>query len=121
MSIQQKFNVILIEFAGSEALRCLGWMRAYLLVAMRILFPKSYRARVSYLPLATDANGKPIPVSPKEDKLSLPDLSEPVPSDWVTIDDKFYLVYALNLSLLDPITLFAPESQVGDGILHLGK
>ena len=104
---------------GSEALRCLGWMRAYILVAMRILLPKYYRVKVSYLPLSLDAHGQPIPVPPKEPPLSLPRLSEPVPPSWVSIEDNFYLVYASNLSLLDPMTLLAPDSRVDDGIIYL--
>ena len=57
---------------GSEALRCLGWMRAYILVAMRILLPKYYRVKVSYLPLSLDAaTGQPIPVSPKAQCLKI--------------------------------------------------
>ena len=94
-------------------------MRAYILVAMRILLPKYYRVKVSYLPLSLDAHGQPIPVSPKEPPLSLPRLSEPVPPSWVSIEDNFYLVYASNLSLLDPMTLLAPDSRVDDGIIYL--
>lgn len=87
-------------------------MRAYILVVMRVIMPKSYRARVSYLPLPIDpATGKSRPVTDKDPLLTLPDLSQPVPDDWVTIEDKFYLVYALNLSLLDPMTLLCPQSK----------
>ena len=107
-------------FTGSEALRCLGYIRAYFLAAMRILWPKSYRAKVSYLPLAKDpVTRRPIPVSSKDEKLKLPDLSSPVPDDWVTEEGNYYLVYACNLSLLDPITLLAPDAKVDDGILYL--
>ena len=94
-------------------------MRAYILVAMRILIPKFYRVRVSYLPLSLDANGLPVPVSPKEAPLDLPALSEPVPPDWVSTEGDFYLVYATNLSLLDPMTLLAPDSRVEDGVIYL--
>ena len=52
-------------------------------------------------------------------KLELPGFSEPVPDDWVTIDDRFFLVYATNISMLDPISVFVPEAQLDDGILHL--
>lgn len=76
--------------------------------------------RVSYLPLACDPEtGKPIAVSSQEGKLNLPTLSEPVPDDWVTVEDHFYLVYAINLSLLDPMTLLTPTSEVDDGVMHL--
>ena len=32
--------------------------------------------------------------------LSLPPLTEPVPSNWVTEEGRYYCVYAMNLSLL---------------------
>ena len=51
--------------------------------------------------------------------MRLPSLSEAVPSSWVTIEDNFYLVYATNLSLLDPMTLLAPASRVDDGVIYL--
>jgi len=54
---------------GSEVLRCLGYIRAYFLVALRMIFPKPYYAKVSYLPLKTSSSGKPIPVSEKEPRL----------------------------------------------------
>ena len=40
--------------------RCLGYMRAYLYVAYRIMWPVKYHARVSYLPLKLDSDGKPV-------------------------------------------------------------
>ena len=51
--------------------------------------------------------------------MELPSFSKPVPEDWVTIEDHFHIVYALNVSLLDPVTLFAPEALADDGILNL--
>jgi hypothetical protein len=35
-------------------------MRAYLYVAYRIVWPVKYSARVSYLPLKLDKDGKPV-------------------------------------------------------------
>ena len=63
---QLKFKIL---FQGSEVLRCLGYIRAYLLVALRMIFPKPYYVKVSYLPLQTSSSGKPIPVSEKEPRL----------------------------------------------------
>lgn len=39
---------------GSEWLRCMGFLRAYLHVAWRFIFPAPYLAKVSYLPLEID-------------------------------------------------------------------
>ena len=114
------FGLIADVDIGSEALRCLGFMRAYLLVAYRIMLPKVYVARISYLPLKRDpTTGKPIGVKSTDPKLTLPKLNEPVPEDWVTEEGRYYMVYAMNLSMLDPITLLAPESTLDDGVMWL--
>ena len=113
-------GVIADSDIGSEWMRCIGQIRSYLYVAARIFWPKPYLIKISYLPLDIDrTTGKPIPVGEKEPKLSLPPLSEPVPEDWVTVEEKFHFVYALNLSLLDSVTCLAPDSKVGDGIMWM--
>lgn len=104
---------------GTEFLRFLGYMRAYVAAVYRILFPKLYFVKVSYLPLPKDENGKPIPVSSNSTPITLPSLNEPVPNDWVCEEGQYLCVYATNCSLLDPITLFAPESKVDDGVIWL--
>ena len=98
----------------------MGYVRAYFLVALRVIFPKPYYVKVSYLPLHIDPiSGKPVPVSPKEPKLKLPDFNSAVPSNWVSEEGWYYLVYAINLSMLDPLTLFAPDSDLNDGVMYL--
>ena len=94
-------------------------MRSYLLVAYKILVPRVYHARVSYLPLEKDKSGKIIPVQPTDVKLNLPSLGTPVPSHWVGEVGQYLLVYALNLCLLDPVNLLAPNSKVDDGVIWL--
>ena len=105
---------------GSEWMRCIGQIRSYVYLAARIIWPKPYAVKISYLPLDIDpATGNPIPVRENAAKLDLPALNEPVPRDWVTVDDKFHFVYALNLSLLDSVTCLAPDSKVGDGVMWM--
>ena len=87
---------------GSEFARFLGYLRAYVLVAYRILMPRVYYCRISYLPLPVDGAGKPVPVSADSPPLILPDLKDPVPSDWVTETGHYNLVYAINIPQLDP-------------------
>eukprot|EP00095_Tigriopus_kingsejongensis_P002046 snap_masked-scaffold556_size137522-processed-gene-0.20 protein:Tk02046 transcript:snap_masked-scaffold556_size137522-processed-gene-0.20-mRNA-1 annotation:"sphingosine kinase 1-like" len=103
---------------GSEWLRCLGNFRVYLYVGTRLFFPKNYRIRISYLPLPRDVNGNVVP-APEDTPLALPKLSQPVPDEWVVEETDFRLVYAVNIALLDSMSLFAPESKVGDGIAWL--
>ena len=104
---------------GSEIIRFLGFMRSYLLVAYKILVPRVYHAKVSYLPLGKDESGKFIPVKPTDPKIYLPPLDHPVPSDWVSEHGRYLLVYALNLCFLDPVNLLAPKSRVDDGVIWL--
>ncbi|KAF8771653.1 sphingosine kinase 1-like [Argiope bruennichi] len=48
-----------------------------------------------------------------------PPLDEPVPDDWVVIDDEFVLVYACHQTHLSTDVLFAPEAKMDDGIMWL--
>lgn len=104
---------------GTEFLRFLGYIRAYLAVVFKIIFPKSYSVKLSYLPLPLDKDGKPIPVSPDASRIDLPNLDKPVPSDWVSEEGEYYLVYITKCSLVDPITLLAPDGKLDDGVLWL--
>ena len=104
---------------GTEFLRFLGYIRAYLAVIFRIIFPKSYYLKLSYLPLSLDKEGRPIPVSPDSSKLDLPNLHEPVPKDWIAEEGEYYMVYITKCSLIDPITLLVPDSKLDDGVLWL--
>ena len=104
---------------GTEFLRFLGYMRAYLAVLWRIIFPKSYYIKLWYLPLPLGKDGKPIGVTLEDKKIILPSLDEPVPSDWVSEEGEYYLVYITKCSLIDPITLLAPDSKLDDGISWL--
>ena len=69
--------------------------------------------------LEPDKKSSEIFLTFEEAKLELPSFSKPVPEDWVTIEDHFHLVYAINVSFLDPVTLLAPEALADDGILNL--
>ena len=104
---------------GTEFLRFLGYMRAYLAVIYRIMFPKSYYLKLSYLPLPLDEQGKPIPVSPDSTKVDLPAFSEPVPSNWISEEGQYFLAYITKCCLVDPITLLAPDCKLDDGVLWL--
>lgn len=107
---------------NSEWLRCLGFIRAYLYIGWRFLFPSPNRAKVSYLPLEIDKRtGKPVPVRQDEDVVDLPELHHQLPKGrgWITEEGDYHVVYAMNLSMLDPWTLFSPKSEPGDGVIWL--
>ncbi len=93
---------------NSEWLRCLGFVRSYLYIAWRFLFPSPNRARVSYLPLEGSGDAE-----------KMPRLSQEPPASWVVEMDDYHVAYALNVSMLDPWTCFARDSRPGDGVLWL--
>lgn len=57
--------------------------------------------------------GRPVPTP------LLPPLHEPLPDNWVVIEDDFVLVSATYQTHLGPDFLSAPDSRFNDGIIHL--
>ena len=57
--------------------------------------------------------------SDKPDTPLLTPLSEPVPSDWVVIEDSFVFFTATLLSHLDANTIVHPEGHFGEGVIQL--
>ena len=76
---------------GSFISRCLGFLRVYLYIAFRTLFPLPYKARVSYLPLERDpATGRVVPEAMGSyPAVTMPPLDKPLSPDqgWVTETD----------------------------------
>lgn len=49
----------------------------------------------------------------------LPPLDEPVPKDWVTLDDDFITVCASYQSHMGSDIIMAPDARFNDGVMHL--
>jgi len=86
---------------------------------------RKYRGRLSYLPIK-DVSTNPFNQEVKRSDLTigsecgqLPSLSEPVPSNWTTIEDEFVVVYSAHQSHLSKDCLFAPTARLDDSIIHL--
>ena len=95
----------------SEFLHFLGDFRFDLWAVWRLAFLRTYRARFSYLP-ATEANKvKEIP--------SMPALNEPVPSNWITIEDKFFLFWASQVTHAGIHQYHAPPCRMQDGVFQI--
>lgn len=60
-------------------------------------------------------------VSQNGTKLSavLPPINEPVPSNWVTLEDEFVTICATYQTHLGSDLIMAPEAHFNDGIIHL--
>ena len=52
-------------------------------------------------------------------QVDLPPLDEPVPDDWVTIEDDFVHVSVCYQTLLGADVMMTPESKLNDGLIHL--
>ena len=46
-------------------------------------------------------------------------LNEPVPDDWVVIEDEFLFMYAVNCAYIGTDVLFAPKLSTDDGRIAL--
>lgn len=96
----------------SECLRWLGEPRVDIWAVWRVLCLRKYRGRLSYLP----ANQ----VADKSQSLpKMPSLDEPIPSDWVTVEDDFALLWVSQVTHAAMHTYQAPQSTMNDGVFHI--
>jgi sphingosine kinase len=91
----------------SEVIRCLGALRNDVWGVWRVLNLRTYKAKFSYLP----PSSTPVDV--------LPPLSEPLPSDWVTIDDDFIVFWACQVSHAGYNLHNSPLSELQDGLFRV--
>ena len=76
------------------------------------LYDREWRQRDSYASAETLQCHTPTPVHLKP-------LSEPVPDDWVVIEDEFLFMYAVNCAYIGTDVLFAPKLSTDDGRIAL--
>lgn len=124
----------------SEKYRYLGAFRFVVGALKRILNLRIYRGRLSFLPADTSSQWKaktkvnvvkynePATSNSSDPKTSvessfrfkhLKPASEPVPLDWVTIEDNFVLFLIMQLPLIAPDFLAAKEARFNDGNMHM--
>uniref|UniRef100_A0A803KCE5 Sphingosine kinase 1 n=1 Tax=Xenopus tropicalis TaxID=8364 RepID=A0A803KCE5_XENTR len=108
----------------SEKYRHMGSARFTVGTMVRVASLRTYRGRLSYLPVL-DAH-RPICRSitlhhqvngPKDDLL--PSLGQPLPKNWIIVEDNFVLVLAIYQSHLGADLFTAPFSTFDDGLIHL--
>jgi sphingosine kinase len=95
----------------SEYIRYMGILRFNLWSVWRVLALRKYRARFSYLP-ATSQNTKAAITD-------MPALNDPVPKDWVTSEDDFYLFWASQVTHAAENVHHAPPCKLNDGVFHI--
>lgn len=91
----------------SEPLRPVGDLRFVIWALIKMVNPKKYRAKLSYLPSHADAD-------------TIPDyLAEEVDSSWVQEEDDFVCIYVVNLPMIDASNKLAPDCSSDDGYLWM--
>ena len=94
----------------SEVLRMLGAFRFDVWAVIRVLTKRIYRARFSYLP--ADESTLQLPVT-------MPALSDPVPSNWTTMEEDFIIFWASQVTHAAENTHHSPHSQLRDGMFKI--
>jgi sphingosine kinase len=90
----------------SEKIHFLGEARFDVWAVLRILFLRTYRARFSYLPASCSPG-------------TMPPLSDPVPSDWVSMEENFVLFWASQVSHGSRTVHQSPASRLNDEIFTI--
>ncbi|KAI6183728.1 DAGKc domain-containing protein [Aphelenchoides bicaudatus] len=126
----------------SESLRTIcGGNRFYFGALWRVANLRKYKARLSFVEAPADlkpSNIDPVPVFrekalngqekagipsdinwPDNTCVNVPDLNEPIPSNWTTIDDEFLLIYAVSISHISNVNIYAPNSRLNEEQIHL--
>ena len=89
---------------------------------------KRYRGKLSYLPVSADSMAQLTAAEAEDDAENdestvktplLAPLDQPVPDDWVTIDEEFVLVGAIYQSHLAKDNQMASRAKLSDGVIHL--
>jgi hypothetical protein len=89
----------------------MGSLRFDIWAVWRVIALRKYHARFSYLP-ATAQNSKAV-IS------DMPALNDPVPKDWVTSEDDFYLFWASQVTHASENTFHAPPCKLQDGVFQI--
>lgn len=102
----------------SEQIHWMGETRFDVWAVLRILFLRTYKAKLSYLPpnASSSKNDNSIQ-SPKN--LTLPALSDPVPENWITMEDDFILLWASQVTHASMTNIPSPESTFDDGLFRI--
>ncbi|KAK0394681.1 hypothetical protein QR680_000872 [Steinernema hermaphroditum] len=133
-----------IDIESERWRRSLGSARFTAGALVRCLKLRKYRAKLSYLPAsetcASSASQHQFPVFDRElgqgssksasssdtvdfseyhVKGAIPKLADPIPDNWVTIEDQFVLFYAVSISHISADGLFMPSARLNDDRLYL--
>uniref|UniRef100_A0A8D3B524 sphingosine kinase n=1 Tax=Scophthalmus maximus TaxID=52904 RepID=A0A8D3B524_SCOMX len=103
----------------SEKYRHAGAARFTVGTLVRLASLRIYKGKLSYLP-ASKAHSTPLLSVPGPPDSLLVPLDQPLPSDWVVVQEEdFVLVLAMYQSHLAEDLMAAPEATLDDGVIHL--
>jgi len=91
----------------SEVLRALGPLRFDVYAVWRMISLKRYDGTFSYLPSTSPDGSSSSPVD------------QPVPSDWITMEERFLCLWALQTTHASQNMYTSPGSTMDDGLFHV--
>lgn len=95
----------------SEVVRFLGSFRLDLWAAVCVVRNRRYRGRLSYLPPSTDET--------QTQTLTMPALTDPVPSNWTVLEDDIILLWASQVTHASEGNYTSPPSHIEDGVFQI--
>lgn len=110
----------------SEALHWLGPTRFDIWAVYRVLFLRRYKAKLSYKPATSGfvnlSSSSPDPINNPNhitEQHPIPVVTEPIPSDWKTIDDDIVLIWVSHVTHAGMFVYHSPPSKLNDGIFQI--
>lgn len=102
----------------SECLRWLGPLRSDIWAVYRgVLCRRQYRARFSYLPPSSSVKeGKH---RGTQEGVLMPELGQPLPDGWESIEDEFLVFWVCNTSHAAFNMYTCPMAKMNDGLFHV--
>jgi sphingosine kinase len=98
----------------SEVIHWMGATRFDLWGVVCVAKLRWYRAKFSYLPLVADTTTAIVPP-----QIKMPALTEPVPSDWSTVEDDFILFWATHVTHAGQNMHIAPAVRPHNGFFTI--
>lgn len=80
---------------------------------------KDYKPKNDLIQITRSQVSSDLQKAPYESFQYLRPLDEAVPKDWLIIEDKFILFLIVNLPLISPDFLAAPDARFNDGNMHM--
>ena len=96
----------------SECIRFIGQLRMDLWAVWRMISLRTYKGKLSFLPAEKINSGNDI-------EENFPAFNDDVPSNWVTMEEDFILLWVSQVTHASTNTYQSPDSKLEDGIFNI--